>query len=574
MFDAPVIVETPAVPTGAVHKVVRPGGWFKWALRKPSLVMLMVGGLLVQGCTQDDGVQFGTVGYVEGFYGGVAVEEPTAALVGRDVLTAGGSAVDAAVAVSLALSVTYPSAVSLGGGGICMVHDTAIGLSEVIDFVPPAGTAGPGQRAADRPSAIPTMVRGLAAMHARYGEFPWRSVVSPAERLARIGHRVSRAFASELTRAAQPLYNEPSVSAIFAPSGRLVGEGDPLIQPDLASILGQIRANGAGAFYGGQIGRRIVSGVQNAGGTLTFDELTSYTPTWRTAIIIPFGNDEVHFAPTPAAAGPMMAVMWRMLATDDRYADASPAQRLHLLAEVMKRGAADRKSWLAKGFTTSIPLEDVSDPDRVAGLMANFNASAPTRGTTLDPQNRQLIEVISGTGFVVVDRAGMAVACNLTLYNPFGTGRIAGDTGILLAAAPGLRGRNPLGLGPVIAINSANQRFKFALAAGGGPLAPAAAIQIMSDTLLAETPLGQAMAAPRMLAVDVPDTVLVEQSGGDDMAATLKSMGHPVSRVPWQGQAAAAYCPNGLSDRTENPVCSLVSDPRGAGLASFSSESN
>ncbi|NMM44647.1 gamma-glutamyltransferase [Rhodospirillaceae bacterium KN72] len=521
----------------------------------------------VSACSGGGESQYGNVGYIEGFYGGVSSEEPTAALIGRNVLTSGGSAADAAVAMGFALSVTYPQAAGLGGGGVCLVHDAVLGLTEVLDFVPPAASGTGG----DRPSAVPTFVRGMAALHARYGRFPWRGVVTPAERLARLGYRVSRAMTYELTRAADALYREPAMSRVFAPSGRLVGEGDKLIQADLAGVLGQIRANGAGAFYQGVLARRIVDGVKNAGGNLTFEELSAYSPTWRLPITILYDNDELSFAPPPAAGGPMEAVMWRMLADDDRYAEADASERPHLLAEVMKRASADRKTWLAPGFNSSMPVEQVTDPDRAAALLATYDPTRPTPGNVLDPKGRQLAEVISGTGFVVVDKDGMGIACNLTLYNPFGTGRIADGTGIILAAAPGLQGRNPLGLGPVMVTNANTFRFKMALAASGGPLAPATTVQVLADTLLAGQTIEQSIEEPRFLAVDVPDAVIVENRNGDALAQSLSAKGHKVSRLDWQGRASAIYCPKGLDGTsTEARTCQAVSDPRGHGLAPYS----
>ncbi len=570
MFDAPSQLSEPATKlTHALNLVSRPVR-FKWRLPKV-LALVLAGGIFLQGCGGSNEPTYGEAGYVSGFFGGLSVDEPTAALIGREVLTAGGSAADAAAAISFALSVTYPAAISLGGGGVCIVHDTSLGLTEVIDFIPPAGTGSGG----DRPSAIPTLTRGMAALHARYGSFPWRAVVTPAERLARLGHRVSRAFAIELTRAANPLYGEPSSRRVFAASGRLVGEGELLSQAELGSVLGQIRGSGAGAFYSGRLARQIVDGVQQAGGTLTYEELNGYTPTWRTPLIVPYGDDELHLAPPPAAAGPMLGAMWRMLVQDDRYADAPDSERAHLLAEVMKRASADRKSWLGQGFDATRPLEEVMDPDRIEALMSDYAPNRATPGNVLDPAGQRMPEVISGTGFVVVDRTGMAVACNLTLYNPFGTGRIAGDTGILLAAAPGLRGRNPLGLSPAVAINTATLTFRFAVAAGGGPLAPATTIQILADTLLARQPLDAVIGQPRFLAVDVPDAVLVEErasdEGGDDLAARLSALGHPVSRLDWSGKAAALHCPEGLSGgRSSSALCRVVHDPRGVGLSSSS----
>lgn len=571
MFDAPAKGTAAGSASRDSHNVVRRGTGFKRRVSKRvgarrATAAALAAMMTLSACATPDDVLYGDVGYISGFFGGVAADEPTAVLIGRDVLTSGGSAADAAVAMSFAMSVTYPSAISLGGGGVCMVHDTRFGLTEVIDFVPPAGSGAGG----DRPSAVPTLPRGMAALHARYGTFTWQALVSPAERLARLGHRVSRALAAELTRAATPLYNEPSATAVFAPEGRLLGEGQFLTQPDLASVLGQIRANGAGAFYTGQLARRIVAGVEEAGGTLTFEELSAYRPSWKTPMIVPHGDDEVYFTPPPAVGGTMTSLAFRMLVENDRYETADATTRPHLLAEAMKRAAADRKGWLAEGFTTSVPLGDVSDPDRVAGLMSTYDPNRATPGSRLDPQGRQLIEVIAGTGFTVVDQTGMAVSCTLSLYNPFGTGRIAGDTGILLAAAPGLRGRNPLGLGPVMAINGNNLNFKLAVASGGGPLAQAATLQLLAETLLARTGLDDAMVAPRVLAVDVPDTVLVEQEGGDGLAAALSAKGHPVSRFDWNGKVSAVHCPLGLNENLQQTLCRVVHDPRGFGLSTFS----
>jgi len=418
---------------------------------------------------------------------------------------------------------------------------------------------------------VPTLVRGMAALHARYGQFPWRSVISPSERLARLGHRVSRAFAADLTRAAQPLSGEPTLRAVFAPEGRLLGEGDRLIQADLSGVLGQIRANGAGAFYTGQLARRIVAGVEAAGGTLTFEELSSYTPSWRGTVLVPFDDTEAHFAPPPAAGGPLMASMWRMLTENDLYEDTPPERRSHLIAEVMKRALADRRNWLAEGFASTIPISDIHSPERVAALMSNYNPAQATRPPGLSAQAAQIPEVISGTGFVVLDRSGMGVACNLTQFNTFGSGRIAGDTGIILAAAPGLRGRNPLSLSPVMVITTNTLNFRYTAAAGGGPLAPAAMISVMAETLLGGTRLDDAVAAPRFYASDAPDTVLVEEQGGDALASSLAALGHPISRFNWQGRVMALDCPSSFSaNRRAGSRCGVVADPRGFGLAPFS----
>ncbi|HEX9702604.1 MAG TPA: gamma-glutamyltransferase, partial [Rhodospirillales bacterium] len=126
--------------------------------------------------SKEDESKRGTIGFVEGFLGGVVADEPRAALIGRDVLSSGGTAADAAVAVSLALSVTMPSSAGLGGGGICLVHDAKSKANETLDFLPGVSRAA----GASSPAAvIPGHVRGLAVLQAKYGRMQWAQMVAP-----------------------------------------------------------------------------------------------------------------------------------------------------------------------------------------------------------------------------------------------------------------------------------------------------------------------------------------------------------------------------------------------------------
>ena len=515
--------------------------------------------------------EFGESGYIQGFYGGIAGPEPTSVLIGRDVLTSGGSAADAAVAMGLAMAVTYPSQVGIGGGGSCLVHDASLGVTEALNFVPPPGTHTGGR--ADRPSAVPTMVRGMAALHARYGLFDWRQVVTPAEKLARLGHRVSRAFAKELEPAAKPLFADPEARRIFASeSGEPLPEGRKWQQLDLAGVLGRVRGAGAGALYSGPLARQLVQSVQRAGGTLSVEDLRNYRPEWQPTVLVPLGDDEFHFPPPPAAGGPALAQAFRILMTDDRYADASEDERVHLVAEAYKRALADRKKWLGNGFLAKEETQELVSQERVDRLFSDYRSEDRTPGAALDSSGIEDIGVFSGAGFVVADRDGMAVACNLTLFNPFGTGRVAQGTGIVLAAAPGLPGRNPLGLAPMMMTNSNLFTFRFAVASGGGPLGPVASLKVAADTILAKRGLKDAVAAPRILPLNIPDVTLVEE-GGTPLAAALEDRDHRTQAVEWLGQTTAIHCPNGIpSDSEELRICQVANDPRGFGLTAVTGQ--
>ncbi|MCR9220861.1 MAG: gamma-glutamyltransferase family protein [Alphaproteobacteria bacterium] len=510
---------------------------------------------------EDAESRLGEVGYIQGFYGGLAVDEPNAALVGRDVLTAGGSAADAAVAMGFALTVSYPSSVTLGGGGACVVHDATLGVTEALDFVPRPAT-GP---AGDRPTAIPTLTRGMVALHARYGRLDWRLVVAPAEQMARLGHRTSRAFATELAPAAGALFADPSLRGLFLrPDGRPLREGDPLQQVDLGGVLSRIRSQGGGVLYAGPFADRLVEAYRAAGGALTREDLRSYIPEWRTTLLIPFGSRELHVAPPPAQAGPVIAQSFAMLLEDERYAEASDAERPHLLVEVSKRALSDRRKWLGGDlFATPDNLSLVSEA-RVERLIDGYSPidASSLRGS----EGGDLVEAPAGTGFVAVDRDGMAVACELTGYYPFGIGRMAPGTGIIPAAAPTGRGRNPLSLGPAIAIDAASLAFEFGVAASGGAFSQATATQLTADVLLRGMEPREAMAAKRVLGFDQP-TVAVVESGATAEAEALRLSGHEVQQTDWPGRGAVVHCPFGLPDPRLEGVCAVANDPRGFGLA-------
>ncbi len=347
----------------------------------------------------------GQVGYVTGFLGGAVADEPRAAIVARDVLSAGGNAADAAVALAFALSVTLPSRAGLGGGGACLAYsarDKSVseGTPEGVMFTPvapPGGGAG-----ADRPAAVPMLPRGLYLLHARYGRLPFESLVVPAEQLARFGTPATRALVRDLTLVAGPLLADPNARAVFAPNGTPLAEGQTLSQPDLASTLTQIRTQGVGDLYTGVLARRIEQAAPAAGaGQITVTDLRGALPSFAQAIVLPYRNDKVAFLPPPADGGLAAAAAFSVLQSDPSALGAAAARALAVAAR-WRAGGVDGQTVLA---TPDLP------------------------GAALPP-------LPASTSFVTLDKDGNAVACALSMDNLFGTGRVLPGLGILLAASP------------------------------------------------------------------------------------------------------------------------------------------
>lgn len=428
----------------------------------------------IAGCSGED-VPDGQVDHVTGFIGLIAAEEPRSALIARDTLSAGGSAADAAVAMALAQTVTYQGRVGLAGGGVCVVYDAASKKAEALDFravAPQRESVGEGVGTV---AGQPGMVRGLYALQARYGRLRWGVLVAPAEQLARFGNTVSRAFAGDLALL-QGRVADGDLAALY--DG--VGEGGRVEQLDLAASLALVRLKGPGALYGGPLGRRYVEGVQAAGMRLSLDDVRAYQPTWSAPATLAVGNEDVYTADSAAGARVAFAHYRRLAGTGDGGGSQDPGQgqaRLQRASATTGDGAAD------------------GDPAAVSG-------------------------------FVVVDRQGQAVSCALSMNGAFGAGRLAGDTGMLIAKPSTARGDSALA--PVVAANRYIHK-PYLAAAISGEGAAAALARLLFAYYAQGAPLAQALA-------------------GDETATLV-----------------AAACRNGIP--SSDLRCTAGVDPRASGLS-------
>ncbi|SDB60800.1 gamma-glutamyltransferase [Belnapia rosea] len=469
----------------------------------PSL--MLAAALLLPGCETVNsalspiigggGPALGAPGFVRGFLGGVATEDPAAALIARNVLSAGGSATDAAVAAGFAMSVTLPSRVGLGGGGACLSFDPAKGTTEAVMFLP--GTRAAVPPGADRPAAVPLLARGLFGLHTRNPVRPFEELMAPAEQLARFGTEVSRGLAADLAAVSGPLLADPGARAVFArPDGRPKVAGETMTQPELAGTLGQLRVGGVGDMHQGGFARRLEESSRAAGGNLTGDELRAALPNLVAPIELPSRNgDRIAFLPPPADGGLAAAAAFAALQGGASLPDAS--RRGLAAAAAWRQGAGDARAILA---STSLPAAEPGPVGASAGL-------------------------------VVFDRLGHAVSCAFTMNNLFGTGRVVPGFGFLLAPAANIGQVRPPLLSAALAYNPNIKSFRLAAAASGQEAAP----------------IGVAgPAALQLLRSTAPLAAL--ESGSPEPART-------------QLGTCTDYLP-GYPNR-----CSILSDPRGAGVA-------
>ena len=391
----------------------------------------------------------GEQGFVRGFLGGVAAEEPSAAAVARAVLSSGGTAADAAAAAGFVLTVSLPSRAGLGGGGACLIYHPRRDAPEALVFMPGAREGGLAN--ADRPAAVPLMARGLFALTTRMqGARPFEEIIIPAERLARFGVPMSRALAADVAAVGSALLTDPNVRAVFTRAdGSVVPVGDSFSNPALAGTLTSLRSLGVGDLHQGALARRLVEAVPLAGGgTLSLAELRAALPAVRPAIIeTANGGDRVGFLPMDgglAAAG-----AFRALRAGQPDADAQ-ARGLSVGRAARSGAGADAAALLAQA-------------DLPGGSFGALPAS---------------------TGLTGFDREGGAVSCVFTMNNLFGTGRHAPGTGMLLAAAPNTGSVQPPLPAAAIAYNPNLRAFRMAVAGSGQQAAPMAVAGPLAANLL------------------------------------------------------------------------------------------
>ncbi len=493
---------------------------------RPVSVLGLVLALLLGGCaSKPDESKRGTVGFVRGFVGGVIADEPQAALVGRDILAAGGSAADAAVATYFTLAVTLPSAATLGGGGICLVHDQAKGTTEMLDFI----AVAPAGRGAN--VAVPANARGFFILHSRHGRLKWGQVLSPAANAARFGVRVPRALAGDLAAAGGAILADANMRRVFGrrDGAGALAEGEQLVQADLAAIIERIRNQGPGEFHQGAGASMLAEAYRAAGLALTREDLRLAAPVWRKPISMPVevsGRRAIaHFAAPPASGGAVTAKIAVGLLENNRYQRASVADRLPLFAEAAARAATER----------------TPQPSPADGFAASI--------------------------IVAADPSGMAVVCAVTPNAAFGAGRIAPGTGIIPAVAPDSSGRGPAALTAMLVHDRRGDGVYFAGGASGGAAAATALAQVAADAAAGRL-LEDALAAPRIYPGGrggAVETIYHEDQLDAAARGALSGRGHRLGAVPSLGIVNALFCARGLADAPE--TCALGADPRGLGLA-------
>ncbi|MFI0772368.1 gamma-glutamyltransferase family protein [Streptomyces sp. NPDC021218] len=382
---------------------------------------------------------------VGGRNGVVTSAHQLATQAGMRMLWAGGNAVDAAVAVAAALSVVEPCSSGPAGVGYMLIRAPQEPAPTVLDFVGPAPEAAhpgrfttPGSKDVGILSAmVPGAAAGWSAALERYGTMDLATVLAPAITHAEQGFPVSHYLHHYLAAARPRLELAATSREIFLPNGRVPRPGELLIQKNAANTLRLIAEAGAEALCQGPIAEEIIQYCADHGGLLAAPDLADFAPRWQDAISSTYRGLTVYCPPAPSAALEYL-VSLRMLSEFPLSTMAPDGDAyLHLLSEVFKVAIEERKAHL---LDPSPQYDDLLSDAHIAAATERLDlrraTAFPGERHEYNPALEWTRAVFAGpentTHFVTADAQGYVVSCTQTLGGAFGSGVVAGTTGLLL----------------------------------------------------------------------------------------------------------------------------------------------
>jgi len=502
----------------------------------------------------------------------VSTAHPLASEVGLAVLRDGGNAIDAAVAVHLALAVVYPAAGNIGGGGF-LVYRSGDGQEvAALDFREKApakahrdmyldaegnvinGKSTEGHLAA----GVPGSVEGCWQMFQKYSKLKdWKRLVQPAIDLAEKGFHITKAEANGLNEYKLGFIKNNTQACAFVKkdTAQAWQTGDLLIQSELAETLKRIRDQGRDGFYKGKTAELVAAEMQRGAGWITLKDMADYHAVWRKPMQGKYRGYDLISMPPPSSGG---IALFQLLETVEPYdlgkmGFHSP-EHIHLITEAERRVYADRAKYLGDADFYAVPVTNLLDSSYIRQRFANFDPQKATpssaiEGGTFTKESPQT------THYSIVDAEGNAVAITTTLNGGYGALTVVGGAGFLLnnemddfSAKPGvpnlygalggdanaiLPGKRPLSsMTPTIVTKDG--RLFIVVGTPGGTTIITSVFQVITNVIDFKMNMTEATHAKRFHSQWYPDELYLEKRATDEATRKkLEAMGHKI--VEWSG---------------------------------------
>ena len=522
--------------------------------------------------------------------GMVTCPHSLASQAGVDVLRAGGSAIDAAIATSSVLSVIYPHMVGIGGDAFWLIHDAKTGdvhflngggraaASASIDYFSSRGMNEiPFRGILPASLTTPGSVDSWCEAHARYGKLPLARNLQSAIGYARDGFPVTARLASWIAKTEQDLKAEPEAAAIFLKQG-VPAVGSLLRNPGLANTLEAIGREGRHGFYDGPVADALAAYVAKRGGFFTKDDLQAQRAEWGQPLVGQYKDLTLYQTPAPTQGFAVIEMLNLVEPLDLKKTGFLGPDHVHLLVQSKQIAYHDRDRHIADPKFSDVPM------DRLIS-----KAYADERRQLIDPERALPWDKVPSYGslsgdtvyIAVVDAEGNAVSLIHSLYGGFGSAVVAGDTGVVLqnrSAYFSLDPAHPNKLEPgkiplhtlIASIGKRNGKLWSVVGCMGADGQPQIQLQAYVAMMDFGCDIQQALEAPRWLSGrfaigEERDTLHIEGRFPDATLKTLEQRGHRLNRWPaWNELAGHAH---GITIDPVTGVRSGGSDPRSDGAA-------
>ncbi|XP_054130844.1 glutathione hydrolase 7 isoform X2 [Melozone crissalis] len=514
--------------------------------------------------------------------GAVVTDAARCTALGTHVLARHGSSVDAAIASALCAGIVNPHSSGLGGGGVMLLHDIRKNRSWVIDFREVAPLGIPLERDLQQDAkpgllvGVPGMILGMHQAHQLHGRLPWSELLALTADVAQNGFNVTHDLARALSELKELKLSE-RFQELFLPGGQPLLPGMFVRRLDLAAVLQLLGAQGAAAFYSGNLTQEMVSEVHSHGGVLVEEDFSNYSVTVEEPVHTTYRGHLV-FTPPPPHAGPALISALNILEGFNITRQGSRGNILHWMVETLKIA-------LSLASNLGDPSGDVSVTHTAEGMVSKSEANS-LRQLINDSQSFlstppfPLESETAASQVLVMGPDDFIVAMVSSLNRPFGSG-IVTPSGILLnsqmldfswqnqtmnhsiprppnVAQPGRRPRSFL-LPTIVRPSQGMCGTYLSLAANHGDRALSGIVQVLVNVLTLNKNLSESLSLGRLHPQLQSNTLQVDSEFPEEDIALLVARGHQVDKVPVVSLVHGA--------RRTNSFIIGLKDPRSADAA-------
>ena len=380
--------------------------------------------------------------------GMVSSAHPIASKVGIDILKNGGNAFDAAIGVHFALSVVYPNAGNIGGGGFAVyrLNDGEVGSLDFREKAPMKSyrdmylsnledesiVNDKKSKIGHLASGVPGSVDGMVKMHEKFGSIDWKLLLQPSIDLAKNGFNLTLKQSNSLNKVMM-VFDSINNSKVSFVKDIEWEENDVLIQEDLSKTLERIRDKKRDGFYSGITADYIINEMNSGNGIISYEDLNNYSSIWRKPIVGEYKNHKIISMGPPSSGGiALLQLLYGAEKLDVGSYEHNSLSYINTIAEIESRVYADRATYLGDPDFYDVPIGELIDKNYLDNRFNIIDPSIKTPSNQVKEGKIQLNESDETTHFSIVDKDGNAVSLTTTINGAYGSKVVVDNAGFIL----------------------------------------------------------------------------------------------------------------------------------------------